>query len=112
MFPLIRFVAFFGGVAAGAQVATHCVRAVKEVCNGRPVNGLIEVADAFAAPILTACTEVSRFGKEVYDAVASPWAEQPNEQRTESMIAQPPNQCCQHAEEGSLNGMTAVAVKG
>ncbi len=113
MFPLIRFVAFFGGVAAGAQVATHCVKAVKEVCNGRPVNGLIEVADAFASPILTAMNEVSRCGHEVYLAVTSPWTEQSNEQPKESVMAQPPRQCCQHAHEaGSLNGVEAVAAKG
>lgn len=75
MLGLIRFVAVFGGVAAGAQVAAGVVRGVKEMCQGHPGTGLLQVADGFAAPIVTACTEMSKFGKEVYDALRSPWTE-------------------------------------
>jgi len=112
MFPLIRFVAVFGGVAAGCQVASGCVRAVKALCHGRPVQALVEVADGLAAPILTACTEVSKFGKEVYDAVASPWME--HEMPKEQADAEQPKVCCQklHAEEdAAANGVLSLAAK-
>ena len=114
MFGLIRFVAFFGGVAAGAQLASGIVRGVKEVCRGRPVAGLIEVADGMAAPILTAVTEVSKFGKEVYDAVRGPWAEESSEEPKEHAPAREVKSCCQqeHAEEGaSANGVLSLATR-
>jgi len=111
MFPLVKFVAIFGGVAASAQLASGVVRGVKEVCRGRPVAGLVELADGLAAPILTAVNEVSKCGKEIYDAVTSPWESgQPQEQAP--LRQEKP--CCplEHAQEGgSLNGVHAVAAK-
>jgi hypothetical protein len=113
MFGLIRFVAFFGGVAAGAQLASGIVRGVKLVCRGQPVAGLIEVADGMAAPILTAVTEVSKFGKEVYDAVRGPWSEESKEEPKELASAREVNRCQQeHPEEGaSTNGVLSLATR-
>jgi hypothetical protein len=114
MLPLIRFVAVFGGVAAGAQVATHCVRAVKEVCRGRPVAALVEVADGLAAPILTAVNEVSKCGHEIYLAVTEPWTEKANEGPVEQAVTPRTMPCRQHLraeEEGSANGVLSMAAK-
>ena len=104
MFPLIRFVAIFGGVSAGCQLASGVVRGVKELCRGRPVAGLMEVADGMAAPILTAVTEVSRLGKEVYDAVRSPWEEGLNDV-AKLTPAEQPKHCGQvpASEDASAN---------
>lgn len=107
MVGLIRFVAVFGGVAATAQVASGIVRGVKEVCHGRPVTGLVVIADGFAAPIVTACQEVSRFGKEVYDAVTSPWKE-----GTPETLHEQPTRAKEVPVEVSRNGMASVAVEG
>jgi len=110
MFPLVKFVAIFGGVAAGCQVASGCVRAVKELCHGRPVAALVEVSDGLAAPILNAVKEVSSLGHEVYVAVTGPWQEEPKE----LVPARQDRPCCQHehAEESSLNGVPALVAKG
>lgn len=111
MFPLVKFVAVFGGIAASAQLASGVVRGVKELCRGRPVAGLMEVADGMAAPILNAVKEVSSLGHEVYVAVTGPWQEEPKELAP----ARQDRPCCQHEnadEGGSLNGVAAVAAKG
>lgn len=108
MFPLVKFVAVFGGVAASAQLASGVVRGVKELCRGRPVAGLMELADGLAAPILTAVNEVSKCGKEVYDAVTSPWIEEPQEQPH----VEQPKVCCPNAEDASANGVLTLAAKG
>lgn len=115
MFPLIRFVAVFGGVAAGAQVASGCVRAVKEVCHGRPVSALVEVGEGLAAPVLTAVSELSKCAHEVFLAVTEPWKEKPNEEPQEQASARPekPSGKHEHAEDGgSLNGVATVGAKG
>lgn len=115
MFPIIPFVAWVGGISAGAQIATGVVKGVKEVCRGRPVAGLVEVADGVAAPILTACNEVSKLGHEIFLAVTSPWNEESKEEPKELAPARAVKSCChqEHAEEGgSLNGVHALAAKG
>jgi len=106
MFPLVKFVAVFGGVAAGCQVASGCVRAVKQLCHGQPVAALVELADGLAAPILTACSEVSKCGKEIYDAVAGPWKEESNEE------PQAPIGQVKADEDASVNGVLSLTAKG
>jgi hypothetical protein len=110
MFPLIRFVALFGGVAASAQIAAGAVRGVKELCRGRPVAGLLEFADGMASPILTAVSEVSKCVKEVHDAVTLPWKqEEPKEEPKEETLP-PVNRCTQEPREQErelLNGVVA-----
>lgn len=105
MFPLVKFVAIFGGVAASAQLASGVVRGVKELCRGRPVAGLMEVADGMAAPILTAVKEVSSLGHEVFVAVTGPWQEEP---KKESLP--PVNRCTQEPREQERELLNGVAV--
>lgn len=105
MFPLIRFVAVFGGIAASAQLASGVVRGVKELCRGRPVAGLMEVADGMAAPILNAVKEVSSLGHEVYVAVTGPWQQEPKEE-----TLSPVNRCTQEPMEQERELLNGVVV--
>lgn len=81
------------------------MRGVKELCRGRPVAGLMEVADGMAAPILTAVTEVSRLGKEIYDAVSTPWREEMKEE-----TLPPVNRCTQEPREQERELLNGVVV--
>src|SRR5262249_41233445 len=76
MFPIVPFVMWVGGVAAGAQVAGGVVRGVGELVRGRPGSALIQGADGFAARVVTACKEFSKLGHDVYDAVMQPWSQE------------------------------------
>lgn len=69
MFPLIPFLAWTGGIAAGAQVAGGAVRAVAALANGQPRAALLRVAGGLAAPVRTAWQELGQLKDEIVDAV-------------------------------------------
>ena len=75
MVPIIPFLAWTGGIAAGAQVMGGVVRATGELVRGRPSSALLEVAGGVVAPVKSAAAEVSKLGHDVFMAVMKPWRE-------------------------------------
>jgi hypothetical protein len=110
MFP-IGFIAWVGGIAAGAQVAGGCVRSAGKLVRGHPVDALIHLADGLVGPVRVACRQVSWLGLDVYEAVFGPCeADEPDEQ-----VSPWPLEARSRPEESELadesrNGIAAVAT--
>lgn len=113
MFP-IAFVVWAGTVAASAQVASGLVRCAGKLVRGHPVDAFVQLADGLAGPITLACQEVSRLGKDVYEAVMAPWTDEPKE-ATEPVASGTPKTQRRHEAselpEVSRNGMATVAME-
>jgi hypothetical protein len=59
MFLIVPFLAWTGGIAAGAQVARGLVRGGLQLTQNR------EVLAGFAAPVVSAYEQIGRLGSEV-----------------------------------------------
>src|SRR5271165_2620853 len=69
MIPIIPFLAWTGGIAAGAQVVGGVVRGVGQLVRGHPGKAIVEVASGVVAPVRTACEQLGKLGGDVYTAV-------------------------------------------
>ena len=69
MFPILPFLAWTGGITAGAQVARGVVRGVGCLVRGQPMDALIQVADGLAAPVRSACEHLAKLGGDVVGTV-------------------------------------------
>lgn len=69
MVPFIPILAWAGGVAAGAKLASGMVRSAKALVHGQPGAALVELAGAVAAPVQMAGEELRHLGKEIVGAV-------------------------------------------
>jgi hypothetical protein len=69
MIPILPFLAWTGGIAAGAQVVGGFVRGAGQLARGYPGRALVEVADGLASPVRMAIEQVGKLGGDVLDAV-------------------------------------------
>jgi hypothetical protein len=69
MVPIVPYLLWTGGVAAGASVAGGFVRGVGELVRGRPGAALAEMFDGLGGPVRLACKEIGKLGSDAYHAV-------------------------------------------
>jgi len=69
VFPILPFLAWTGGIAAGARVVSGVVRGAGELVRGRPRAALVAVFDGVTGPVRLACEQLGIFGKDAYYAV-------------------------------------------
>jgi len=65
MLPIVPFLAWTGGIAAGAQVARGLVRGTGALLRGETGSGLVELADGIVSPVRTAASQVGRLGGDL-----------------------------------------------
>jgi len=65
MLPIVPFLAWTGGIAAGAQVARGIVRGTGALLRGEAGTGLVELADGIVSPVRTAASQVGRLGGDL-----------------------------------------------
>lgn len=109
---MIRFIAWVGGITAGAQIASGVVRGASHLLHGKPGSAFLEVADGLAAPVVSACYEVSNLGHEIYSAITRPWKEKKDVAKEVEAPA-PVNRLEEHnQEERHLLNSVPTAVEG
>jgi len=69
MFPILPYLIWTGGIAAGAQVAGGVVRGAGELVRGRPGAALLEVVDGVVGPVRLACEQLGKLGSDALHAV-------------------------------------------
>jgi len=71
MLPIVPFLAWTGGIAAGAQVARGLVRGTGALLRGETGTGLVELADGIVSPVRNAASQVGRLGGDLLGTVVS-----------------------------------------
>src|SRR4051794_34521124 len=69
MFPIVPFLAWAGGIAAGAQVAGGVVRAVGKLADSRPDRALAELTDGLLSPVRSVAEQVGSLAGDVVQVV-------------------------------------------
>lgn len=65
MLVIVPFLAWTGGIAAGAQVARGLVRGGLQLTQNRPNMAFAEVLAGFVAPVTSAYEQIGKLGGEV-----------------------------------------------
>ena len=68
MIPIIPILAWTGGIAAGARIASGVIRGVGELVRGRPRSALVQVAGGLVSPLAMVCGELRDLGGDIYTA--------------------------------------------
>lgn len=78
MAPVLIYLGYVGGTAAGLQVARGVIRGAGQLACGHPGAALVEVACGVVAPLRSVYDETCKLGGDALDAILNLMANPPS----------------------------------